>query len=110
MFKVTTTAYRFHKDKGKDNQIVNLKYDKCSCNKWQSFAHVAHMCLLFVLMQGLIVDNMLTDTLLWMHMQDVMLHNFFLFHINHIGQSQISLFFIQIQHFYERNGDLDHQG
>ena len=37
-------------------------------------------------MQGLIVGNMLTDTLLWMHMQDIIFHSFFPFHINHIGQ------------------------
>ena len=48
-------------------------------------ASLVHTCLLFVLMQGLIVGNMLIDTLLWMHMQDVMLHSFFPFHINHIG-------------------------
>ena len=51
---------------------------------------LVHTCLLFLLMQGLIVGNMLTGTLLWMHMQDVMLHSFFPFHINHIGQSQLS--------------------
>ena len=111
MFEVTTAAHGFHMDKGK--KIIKLLISKRTNVVVISGNHLAslvHTCLLFVLMQGLIVGNMLIDTLLWMHMQDVMLHGFFPFHINHIARSQTSLFFIQIQHFYERNGDPNHQG
>ena len=48
MFEVTTAAHGFHMDKGKNKQIVNLKENKCSCNKWQSFgipcSHVLAVC------------------------------------------------------------------
>ena len=33
MFEVTTATHGFHMDKGTNKQIVNLKDDKCSCNK-----------------------------------------------------------------------------
>ena len=33
MFEVTTAAHGFHMDKGKNKQIVNIREDKCSCNK-----------------------------------------------------------------------------
>ena len=48
MFEVTTAAHGLHMDKGKNKQIVNLKENKCSCNKWQSFgipcSHVLDVC------------------------------------------------------------------
>ena len=48
MFDVTTTAHGFHMGKGDDNQVVNLKDCKCTCNKWQSFgipySHVLVVC------------------------------------------------------------------
>ena len=111
MFDVTTTAHGFHMDKGKKiSKLLISKRTNVVAISGNHLASLVHTCLLFVFMQGLIVGNMLTDTLLWMHMQDVMLHNFFPFHINHIDRSQTSLFFIQIQHFYERKGYLDHQG
>ena len=108
MFEVTTTAHGFHMDKGKNKQLLISKRTNVVVISGNHLASLVHTCLLLVLMQGLIVANMLTDTLLWMHMQDVMLHNFFPFQINHIGRSQTSLFFIKIQHFYERMGDPYH--
>ena len=110
MFEVTTAAHGFHMDKGKISKLLISKRTNVVVISDNHLASLVHTCLLFMLMQGLIVGNMLTDTLLWMHMQDVMLHNFFPFHINHIGRSQTFLCFIQIQHFYERKGYPDHQG
>ena len=96
MFEVTTTAHGFQMDKGKIRKLLISKRTNVVVISGNHLASLVHTCLLLVLMQGLIVVNMLTDILLWMHMQDVMLHSFFPFHINHIGWSQTSLFFIQI--------------
>ena len=109
MFDMTIAAHGFHMDKEDNKQVVNLKTTNVNVTSGNPLASLAYMCLLFMLMQGLIVGNMLADTILWMHIQDVIFQSFFLFHMKHIGPSQNSLFFIQIQHSCERKGDPDHQ-
>ena len=69
MFEVTTATHVFHMDKGKkNNKLLISKRTNVVLISGNHLTSLVHMCLLFVLMHGLIVDNMLIDTLLWSHL------------------------------------------
>ena len=75
MFEVTNAAHGFHMDKGKNKQLLISKRRNVVVISDNHLTSLVYTCLLFVLMQGLIVSNTLIDNLLCMHMQDVMLRH-----------------------------------
>ena len=61
---MTTIAHGFHMDKGRKSKLLISKMKNIVVICDNHLTSLAHMCLLFMLMQGLIIGNMLIDIIL----------------------------------------------